>query len=246
MNFIPSCDNQEDAVNSLARIYRVPNKRIVDLIHSDSVTKIVEYYSDCLRPDFLFFTSKFLESVPDYTITHAAYYHTTSYNGCESWFDESLLGAKRGIQKFLENISEHIPENMREEVFEKSSELSVQRSNYERLTSKSAGPYAWNTLEAASSPSKGFGYRIPEIIQDLWNPSGIGSGGFIDLSPLIEDKLKPVVVKFIGKTSCLNDYCGSLFAYLFAEESDVVHVQHTFDGNGSAIPQDKILELIDL
>lgn len=98
---------------------------------------------------------------------------------------------------------------------------------------------------AASSSPSGISFRIPEAIRDLWNPSFCGSGGLVDLTEIIEERLKPVVVKFKGKITDINDYCATLWAYLLSDGGEC-HLIHTFSGNGIAIPKEDIVALMDV
>ncbi|UCR87219.1 hypothetical protein [Pseudomonas chlororaphis] len=245
MSFIPSCDSEEDAIKSLANIYSVPGKEIERILSHPDVVEIAKSDIELLSPYFPAVISQLLKSSPRYELTFAAYYHSTSYNGCASWFDEGLLGSSAGIGRFIEKISMLIPEEKREAVVRESSRIVAYRSELEGSTAKGTGPYAWNTLTAASSSENGIRYQVPEAIQDLWGGSFVGHGNLIDLDGVIRENLKPVVVKFKGATSDLDTYCSVLWGYLLSESGET-HLTHTFKGNGVAIPRESILAIIDL
>lgn len=245
VSFLPSCDDRDDAVRSLAKIYGVSVRDVERVLLTPEVIEIAQRYDEIGKPGFHFVVAHLLKASPQYEFTHACYYHSTSYDGDPSWFDEGLLGTSQGVERFLGKIIEWIPEEYRRAVLAESRRLVRCRSEFEGSKSESCGPYAWNTLAAASSADSGIRYRIPEAIQDLWTPSGIGSGGLIDLSGIVEDKLRPVVVKFKGKTSDIDDYCSVLWACLLSDDREC-HLTHTFHGKGVAVPPEDILEIIEI
>ncbi|HEP8970187.1 TPA: hypothetical protein VDU83_002525 [Pseudomonas aeruginosa] len=245
MSFIPSCDNGADALNSLATIYGVAEDAIQEILQHPDVLEIANISDQMSSEWFPAVIIQLLRSSPNYDLTHAAYYHTTSYDGSLEWFDEGLHGSLEGAQRFLEKISHWVPEELRDAVHQTTSALIARRSEYEGTRGALAGPYAWNTLTAASAAENGGKYQVPEVIRDLWSQSGIGNGGLIDLSERIRQHLKPVVVKFKGKTSDLDRYCSTLWAYLLTQD-EPVHLTHTFQANGERIPRGDILALIDL
>lgn len=185
------------------------------------------------------------EIFPRADITHACYYHSTSYAGCPSWFDEGLLGSSHGVVRFLDKIIEWLPPGKQQIAKQAAKEIVKLRSAFEGSTPEKCGPYAWNTFTAASSSPNGVRYRVPEAIQDLWSPSACGHGGLIDLREIIKKRLKPVVVKFKGKTSNIDDYCATLWAYLLSDDGEC-HLTHTFTGNGFVISTAEIVAIIDV
>lgn len=114
MSFIPSCDNKEGAITTLSKIYSVSAKEIEKILTHPDVLEIGRCDTELLSPWFPFIVSRLLGATPRYEITSAAYYHSTSYDGCSAWFDEGLLGSSDGIQRFIEKISSLIPEEKRE------------------------------------------------------------------------------------------------------------------------------------
>jgi hypothetical protein len=245
MSFIPSCDHREDAIRSLSEIYAVSTETIDRVLRAPEVLQIAEVYSQIDSPEFHFVVCHLLKASPRADITHACYYHSTSYGGSPSWFDEGLLGSSQGVGRFLDKITEWLPPEKQLVARQAARGIVKLRSEYEGSTSERCGPYAWNTFTAASSSPSGVRYRIPEAIQDLWSPSFCGSGGLVDLRAIIEERLKPVVVKFKGKTTRTDDYCATLWAYLLSDEGEC-HLTHTFSGNGLAIPKEDIVALIDV
>lgn len=245
MSFIPSCDHREDAIRSLSEIYAVSTETIDRVLRAPEVLQIAEVYSQIDSPEFHFVVCHLLKASPRADITHACYYHSTSYGGSPSWFDEGLLGSAQGVGRFLDKITEWLPPEKQLVARQAARGIVKLRSEYEGSTAERCGPYAWNTFTAASSSPSGVRYRIPEAIQDLWSPSFCGSGGLVDLRAIIEERLKPVVVKFKGKTTRTDDYCATLWAYLLSDEGEC-HLTHTFSGNGLAIPKEDIVALIDV
>jgi hypothetical protein len=245
MSFIPSCDHRDDAIRSLSEIYAVSPEKIEKVLQASEVLEIAEVYAQIDSPGFHFVVCHLLKASPRADIPHACYYHSTSYGGCPSWFDEGLLGSSQGVGRFIDKVTEWLPPEKQLVAKRAATRIVKLRSEYEGSTAEECGPYAWNTFRAASSSPSGVRYRIPEAIQDLWSPSFCGNGGLVDLRGIIEERLKPVVVKFKGKTSNIDDYCATLWAYLLAHDGDC-HLTHTFKGNGQAIPREDIVALIDV
>lgn len=245
MSFIPSCDHREDAIRSLSEIYSVSIEKIDRVLRASEVLQIAEVYSQIDSPAFHFVVCHLLKASPHADITHACYYHSTSYGGCLSWFDEGLLGSSQGVGRFLDKITDWLPPEKQLIAKQAARGIVKLRSEYEGSTAEVCGPYAWNTFTAASSSPSGVRYRVPEAIQDLWSPSFCGSGGLVDLREIIEERLHPVVVKFKGKISNIDDYCATLWAYLLSDDGEC-HLIHTFTGNGLAIPKEDIVALMDV
>ncbi len=245
MSFIPSCDNKEDAIQSLAIIYAVPEAEIERILNHPVVVEIAENDDQLQNFHFPALISSLLGSHPRYELTHAAYYHVTSYDGNPSWFDEGLLGSEAGILSFIDKISAYIPEQKRDCVVQHVRTIVDCRSELEGSTARDTGPYAWNTLAAARSSERGGKYRVPEAIQDLWGGNLCHNPKLIDLSGIILEKLKPVVVKFSGATTDLDAYCSVLWGYLLSENGET-HITHTFVGDGVGIPRESILDIIDV
>ncbi|WP_285421313.1 hypothetical protein [Pseudomonas sp. efr-133-TYG-23] len=245
MSFIPSCDNRHDAICSLAEIYAVSTDEIERVLLAPAVLEIAQVYSEIKRPEFHGVVWHLLKAYPRDDITHAYYYHSTSYAGCDSWFAEGLLGSSQGVGRFLDKIMEWVPPEKRPTAKQRAEGIVKLRSEYEGSTAEGTGPYAWNTFTAASTSESGIRYRVPEGVQDLWSSSFCGSGGFVDLRGVIEERLKPVVVKFKGKTTDIEDYCASLWAYLLSDDGEC-HLTHTFKGTGQTIPREDIAAVIDV
>ena len=245
MSFIPSCDHREDAIRSLSEIYAVSTEKIDRVLRASEVLQIAEVYSQIDSPGFHFVVCHLLKASPRADITHACYYHSTSYGGCPSWFDEGLLGSSQGVGRFLDKITEWLPPEKQLVAKQAARGIVKLRSEYEGSTAEVCGPYAWNTFTAASSSPSGVRYRVPEAIQDLWSPSFCGNGGLVDLRGIIEERLKPVVVKFKGKILNIDDYCATLWAYLLSDDGEC-HLTHTFTGHGLAIPKEDIVALMDV
>ncbi|SPO54113.1 conserved protein of unknown function [Pseudomonas sp. JV551A1] len=245
MSFVPSCDSREDAINSLAQIYAVSSDDIERVLRDPTVQEIAQEWGEIQKPGFHYIVWHLLNAYPREDITHAYYYHSTSYGGCPSWFDEGLLGSMQGVGRFLDKIMGLIPEDKRPMAKPVAAGIVKLRSEYEGSAGDATGPWAWNTLTAASSSEDGMNFRIPEAIRDMWSSSFCGGGGTVDLREVIEGHLKPVVVKFKGKTTDIYDYCASLWAYLLSDDGEC-HLTHTFRGTGQTIPREDIAAVIDV
>lgn len=243
MSFIPSCDHREDAIRSLSEIYSVPAEEIERVLQTPEVLEIAEMSTQIDSQWFPFVVSHLLKASPRSDITHACYYHSTSYDGCPSWFDDGLLGSSQGVGRFLDKITAWLPPEKQLVAKEAANGIVKLRSESEGVTADTCGPYAWDTFTAASSSPDGVSFRVPEAIRDLWSSSSCGSGGLVDLRAVIEEKLKPVVVKFKGKISNIDDYCVTLWAFLLSDDGKC-HFTHTFSGNGQKIPREDIVALM--
>lgn len=245
MIFIPSCDSREDAINSLAEIYAVSVEEITRVLEAEEPREIAQTYYGTMKQEFHFVVWYLLKAYPRDDIPHACYYHSTSYGGCPSWFDEGLLGSLHGVGRFMEKIAEWVPPEKRLLIKRVAEGIVETRSGLEGSPADGTGPWAWNTLAAAGSSRDGIRYRVPEAIQDLWSRSLCGGGEVIELKGVIEEHLKPVVVKFRGKTTDIHEYCASLWNYLFTDDGEYHHI-HTFRGTGQAVPQEDIVALIEV
>jgi hypothetical protein len=243
MSFIPSCDDREDAIISLSQIYAVSAEEIDMILLNPEVQEIADVYSEIHKPAFHYVITHLLKAPPRVDITHAYYYHSTSYDGCPSWFDEGLLGSSQGVERFIDKIVEWLPSEKQLSVKHAVMEIVKCRSEFEGSIAEGCRPYAWCTFTAACSSR--FCYRVPEAIQDLWSPNLCGNGALVDLSRIIEERLKPVVVKFKGEISDIDDYCATLWAYLLSD-NDECQLIHTFRGNGLALPKENIVALMEV
>ncbi|MCX5470202.1 hypothetical protein OSH04_00590 [Alcaligenes sp. A-TC2] len=243
MNFIPSCDSREDAIRSLSLIYCVSIEKIEETLQDEEIFQFNEPYRDCNSDAFQFLLSRKLTARND--IKNACFYHSTSYDGNSSWFDDGLLGSSQGVNTFIEKISHLLSQEKLKLAKQQAQRVVMMRSEDEGFTAATTGPYAWSTYSAASKSEDGIRYRVPEAISDLWYGSEYVAGGLVNLTDVIERNLKPVVVKFKGKISNFDSHCAMLWAYVYSG-SDECEIAQTFHGNGSAIPREDILELMDV
>ncbi len=243
MSFIPSCDNREDAIKSLSEIYVVSIEEIDGVLREHHVREIAEDLPNITVPNLLYVMSSLLKASSRTDITHACYYHSTSYSGCPSWFDEGLLGSSQGVERFLDKISDFLSPEMQLAAKQEFRRVVTDRSENEGFTAEMRGPYAWDTFTAASSSQNGINYRVPEALlpscfygnEELAN----------ELGGIIAERLKPIVVKFKGKVSNFDTCCATLWAYLLRDNGEC-HLTHTFMGNGQAIPKDDIVALMNV
>ncbi|ABZ00066.1 hypothetical protein HMH05_19465 [Pseudomonas sp. SbB1] len=243
MSFIPSCDDRDDAIRSLSEIYGVTSRDIERVLGSSRVKDMATFGHQIESAGFRDEVGRQLRASPRGDITHAFYYHSTSYGGCSSWFDEGLHGSSLGVGCFLDKITELLPPELHLECRQAAKRIVERRSNDEGTTASQCGPYAWNTFTAASFSESGQSFRVPEAIRDL----GVRSpdGEEVDLPAIIRDRLKPVVVKFKGEITDIVDYCVTLWGYLLSDDGEL-HLLHTFHGDGLSIPKEDIVALIDV
>lgn len=225
MSFIPSCDHREDSIKSLSEIYSVSTEEIDRVLRESQAQGITEPPSESEVPYFLFVMHRLLIASPRADITHACHYHSTSYSGCPSWFDEGLLGSSQAVERFLDKISDWLPPKKLLAAKQEFRKVVNDRSEGEGSTAEMCGPYAWDTFTAASSSPSGINYRVPEALL----PSSFYGNEELanDLRGIIEERLKPVVVKFKGKISNFDTYCATLWAYLLSDDGKF-NLTHTF------------------
>lgn len=243
MSFIPSCDDRDDAIRSLSEIYGVTSQDIERVLGSSEVQGMATYGHQIESADFRDEVARQLGASPRGDVRHAFYYHSTSYGGCPSWFEEGLHGSSLGVECFLDKITELLPTGMHLDSKQAAKRIVELRSNHEGSTASQCGPYAWNTFTAASISESGQSFRIPEAIRDLRVRSP--DGEVFDLAAIIRDRLKPVVVKLKGEISDIVDYSVTLWGYLLSDDGEL-HLVHTFHGDGLSIPREDIVALIDV
>jgi len=235
MSFIPSCDNDKDALLSISKIYGVEENRVYDLI--GLINKADYSYWDLAGDDFSKFVCDYFEKYPSKDIKYAYFYHTTSYNGKESWFNEGILGSSRSIEVFLNKTKEFIPVNKFNNLACYVRAQINTRSEYESAINNACGPYSWSTLSGARN--QGINYIIPESIRDFNDD---------EIEKILRLKLIPVILKFKGLVKDINLYSSTLIAYLYSKlhgESDF-HLSHQHICNGETIPKENISEFIEL
>ena len=140
MSFIPSCDHREDAIKSLAEIYTVSPEEIDRVLREPKARKSAALPSEIDVPYFLFVMQHLLKATPRADITHACYYHSTSYSGCPSWFDEGLLGSSQGFERFLDKISDFLSPEMQLAAKQEFRRVVTDRSENEGFTAEMRGP----------------------------------------------------------------------------------------------------------
>lgn len=245
-----SCDDVDDASRSLSIIYGVEKSDVARVCSGDwpqwltNAAENEEPYQSLFNSTYI--PELFRQHLNAGGISlpvECAFYHRTSYDGTREWFSEGLLPSSDAALVFLQKVKVHLEDY---EVI--SSSIHENLSMRESFEGAGAGgPYAFDVLDDAKGAGcSGSDYRLPEFF--------IMDGGVIggeELRDVLLRKLKPVVVKFRGKTQRPDCYITNLWHYLFREYgrdgmSGTSHFTCTFSGGGIAVPVENIVDLIEL
>ncbi len=246
------CDDKDDAVRSLARIYRVDVGEVAGIANGNWPTFISEStdsYRDLFDPLFIpTLMAQHLNGNLDWKFGEVAYYHRTAYDGSANWFEDGLLPSYEGAKAFLNKIAKIVPVDSDDRAT--ALENIRDRNRYEGPSS--GGPYAFDVFDNARySDQAGMDYSLPEFFMgNAW----ADKYGVCYAAPILEPlrkKLKPVVVKFSGKPSDPDAYITNLWQYVFRAwigepMGATSHFPCTFCGDGKTVSPDRIIQTIDL
>lgn len=247
-----SCDDEADAVRTLARIYRVDVGLVEDVANGNWPSFILDS-TDSPRD---LFVSPYLPSLmaqhlsadPDWEIGEVAYYHRSAYDGSTDWFREGLLASSDAANTFLNKIAELVPVD--------SEDRDIALANIKDREYcegyGSGGPYAFDVFDYARRADQvGMDYSLPEfLVGRAW----VSKYGVCYAKPIwwaLREKLKPVIVKFSGAPSDSDAYITGLWRYLFdawrgEPETSAPCFTYTFLGAGKSVSADRIIQIIDL
>jgi hypothetical protein len=247
-----SCDDEADATRSLARIYCVDVSLINDVAMGNWPKFILDSKESCQNlfdsPYIPSLMAQHLRANPNWDIGDVAYYHRTAYNGSADWFQEGLLASHEAANAFLDKIAKIVP-------FDSKDRAIALANIKDRECGEgvgSGGPYAFDVLDNARHADRaGMDYSLPEFFAgNAW----AGKYGVCHAAPILESlrkKMKPVVVKFSGRSSDPDAYITNLWQYVFrARRGEPMcptsHFRLTFSGAGKTVTADRIIQLIDL
>ncbi|MEO9387175.1 hypothetical protein [Chromobacterium phragmitis] len=244
-----SCDNPEDAIRSLAIVYQVDEGKVRHIASSgwpEWIKDGGESPSEIFKPEFFPLLmeeplgAKF-EGSPFFT----AHYHRTRYDGSSEWFEDGLLPADRGTDRFLEKLRPYLDQ----ETFEAVKSISTSNINERVEYEGNGGPHAFDTLyDAISAVRHGADYSVPEFLRGgQWDR-------YADLKTSVEGRIAecfiPVIVKFRRYQANTYGYVTNLWRYLYQTwtgemPSGADCFPGTFIGGGKPVPREDFVELID-
>lgn len=243
-----SCDDLDDAIRSLALFYGVDHEYVRDLyennwpdfIPEDSSfdefndTRLVWCFSTCLGLNDFVSPEGF----------NVAFYHRTRFNGDPEWFADGLLTAQDGMRSFFTKIE---PSAGHEPWFKTACAVALcnlkNRNEYEKTT----GPHAYDHFYDAAYGEGKSNFSVPEFcIGPIWDKCAAQEESN-QFRLFCETNLQPVIVKFLAKPSCVDQYVMHLWFFLFKQRFQVEDTQPLtgcFIGGGRAVPKTKFIELI--
>ncbi len=247
-----SCDDEADAVRTLARIYRVDVGLVEDVANGnwpsfilDSTDSSGDLFASSNLPSQM---AQHLSADPDWEIGEVAYYHRSAYDGSTDWFREGLLASCEAANAFLNKIANLVQLDNAD----RDLALANIRDRECLEGSGSGGPYAFDIFDNARyADQAGMDYSLPEFfIGRVW-ANKYGCYQAVPILNALRGKLKPVVVKFSGVPSNPDSYITNLWHYVFrAWKKDPMsatsHYPCTFKGAGKSVPADRIIQIIDL
>lgn len=249
---ILGCDDKSDAIQTLASIYQVETKYIIDIANGNwpnFLLPIIGTYKDNFEEGYLpSLMASHLKTTPNWDFGEVAYYHRTAYDGSENWFQEGLLPSEPAAYAFFEKVKPYL------EFDEQDISLSIanikNRNSFEGAGS--GGPYAFDIFENAKHANVcGMNYSLPEFMMgDVWLAK-YDVAHACSLREALRKKLKTVVVKFLAQPTDPDLYISNIWQYLYRAWNEEPmgkdsHYPCTFLGCGKLIPSNKIIKIIDL
>ena len=247
-----SCDDKADAVRSLARIYRVDVGEVARVADGNWPTFILESpdsWNDLFQSPYIpSLMAQHLSARPDWEFGEVAYYHRTAYDGSADWFEDGLLASHEGAKAFLNKIAGIVSLD--------GDDHAIAMANIRDREccegSGAGGPYAFDVFDNARyADQAGMDYSLPEFFMGNSWADKYGVCYAAAILESLRNKLKPVVVKFSGKSSDPDAYITNLWQYVFrawiGEPMGVTsHFPCTFCGEGKTVSPDRIIQIIDL
>ncbi|HCG3441156.1 TPA: hypothetical protein NJU61_001493 [Acinetobacter baumannii] len=231
--FVFSFDNDEDALNTLAKYHQTT----IENIRSKwkTLKKLYkEYQTHRNESNFLFAISYFLGPDPlniSGSFFRIFFYHRTGSNGTKSWFSRGLLNSREGISSFVSNINSLFPHLNFQEY-----ESAMLGKDTQKHMSQIVGPFAFYRKKDAMENSYQRSFlNLPEILYDVANNDKVYS--------YLLKELEPTVVKFWVEKSIdyLESYIISYWELLLGNDERSTDV-----GRGNNIPSENIVEIITL
>lgn len=231
--FIFSYDDDEDALNTLARYYQTTKEHIRSKWRK--LKKLYrEYQKSQHQTYFLLGIIACLGSDPldiSNPVFKIFFYHRTGSDGTKEWFSNGLLNSRDGISSFVLNVHTLYPElNFHE------YESAMLGKDTQKHMSKIVGPFAFYRKKDAikNSYQRSF-LNLPEVLFDVANNEEVYN--------FLLTELNPTVVKFwVEKpTDYLESYISTYWDMLLGDCERSTDV-----GRGKNIPSENIVEIITL
>jgi len=242
------CDDIDDAIRSLALFYGVNSECIRDLYQSNwpdflpEDTEPQEFYD--LRLVWCIATCLGLKNFISPVGFEAAFYHRTRFNGDSEWFVNGLLTAQDGMHSFFDKIEPRIGH---EPWFKTARAVALCNLKDRNELEKTTGPHAYDHFYDAAYGEGKRNFSVPEFcIGSIWDKCAAQEESN-QFRLFCEKNLQPVIVKFLAKPSCVDQYVMHLWFFLFKQRFQVEYTRPLtgcFVGGGRAIPKTKFIELI--
>lgn len=231
--FVFSYDDDEDALNTLARYHQTTKEHILSKWRK--LKKLYREYQQSRNETFFLLAIIACLGTDPLDISNPAFkiffYHRTGSDGTKSWFSNGLLNSRDGISSFVSNINSLFPHLDFQEY-----ESAMLGKDTQKHMSKIVGPFAFYRKKDAieNSYQRSF-LNLPEVLFDVANNDKVYS--------YLLKELEPTVVKFWVEKSIdyLDSYIVSYWEMLLGDDERSTDV-----GRGKNIPSENIVEIITL
>lgn len=242
-----SCDDIDDAINSLALFYGV-SKQCIERMFNENwpefLSENISHHDFSADPRLLSFVMAGHLQVeePANMSSYLAYYHRGRFDGSTGWYEAGLLPSLEGVRALFEALRNSIPKDVFAKLMQKSLNIVNEQINSGGISEK--GPFGFVSLEVAIGADKsGADFSVPEfLIKSSW----LGMDGE---RKLLEDVfvkyLSPVVVKFQVQIDDCRDYVAWLWHYLWCKKFSIElpSLIPTYSGCGNVIQKENILRI---
>lgn len=231
--FIFSYDDDEDALNTLARYHQTTKE------HIRSKWRILkklyrEYQQSQNQTFFLWAIISCLGADPldiSNPIFKIFFYHRTGSDGTRSWFSNGLLNSRDGISSFVLNVHSLYPELN----FHKYKNAMLGKDTQKHM-SQIVGPFAfYRKKDAIKNTYQRSFLNLPEVLFDVAHNEEVYN--------FLLTELDPTVVKFWVEKPIifLESFIITYWDLLLGDSERSLDV-----GRGTNIPSENIVEIITL
>ncbi|MFC3115656.1 hypothetical protein [Cellvibrio fontiphilus] len=245
-----SCDDLDDAINSLASFYGVKKHCIETMFNVKWPAFLSEDINHCdfsVNVELLSFVmAKHLNvSEPANISTYVSYYHRGRFDGSRKWYESGLLPSSDGIRALFEALRDLIPRESFIKLMSRS--LAIVDEQISLGGQSEEGPFGFASLEVALGANKtGCDFSLPEfLIESSW----VGrEEERRQLAEIIIKYLSPVVVKFQVEVADSRSYVAWLWHYLWCKKFSIElpDLVPTYSGHGKAIQSEHILRIFPI
>lgn len=231
--FVFSFDNDEDALNTLARYHQTT----IENIRSkwEILKTLYEEYQESPNQSMFLLAINYCLGTDPLNISDPFFkiyfYHRTGSDGTKSWFSNGLLNSRDGISSFVLNVHTLYPElNFHE------YESAMLGKDTQKHMSKIVGPFAfYRKNDATKNTYQRSFLNLPEVLFDVANNEEVYN--------FLLTELDPTVVKFWVEKPIiyLDSYIITYWNLLLGDSERSTDV-----GRGTNIPSENIVEIITL